>query len=687
MPDGTRDERPDVRPRAGHHVRVEARGDRRLRVLAAAVTATALVVTVAAIWLNVTWGDRIEDLRPLQLGDVVLATLYPLAGLLVLWHRPRNAAGWVLLSGALVAVSLLAHTWYEIGVQEPSALPWVPLAIWLSAWTFVPYWAQPSLLPVLFPDGRLPSPAWRRYVRVTVALLAVLVLSAMLKVDEDVEGLGGANPLAQRWLFDALPSATGPVLQFGSSMLLWLVCSPIAVAGLLRRQRAATGLERTQLQWLLLGLTGCVLLTVTDVVIGGDTEVLFALGFALVPASVAVAVLRHGLFDVEVVANRTVVWALLTGSGLLAYVGLVALAGRYVGADGLGPVVAALVVAAAAAGRSRMQSLVDRRLFGSRSDPYAVVQQVGASTAQAPAPGEGLTALVEAVRTALRLPFVQVLDERGEIAAEAGAPVAGTHVVPVVHSGQQLGVLVVGRRSRKERLRTEEASALVDVARRAGALLSARSLMSDLQRSYAQVVEVREEERLRLRRDLHDGVGPTLAGVALQLEGLAERLAHEPDLADRATRAGQRLLDAVHDVRRIVDGLRPTAVEELGLEQALRELATRDGDPVRVVVDVALPQPLDPRTEVAVYRIAGEAVTNALRHAAAAEVRLTVIGEGDVVSVEVVDDGVGVGVPAQRGVGLQSMLHRAEELGGRCELLPVDGGGTRVLAVLPVAAS
>ena len=111
-----------------------------------------------------------------------------------------------------------------------------------------------------------------------------------------------------------------------------------------------------------------------------------------------------------------------------------------------------------------MQSLVDRRLFGSRNDPYAVVQQVGASTAQAPAPGEALAALVEAVREALRLPFVQVLDELGEVAAEAGAPVAGTHVVPVVHSGRQVGVLVVGRRSRKERLRTEEASALVDVA-------------------------------------------------------------------------------------------------------------------------------------------------------------------------------------------------------------------------------
>jgi hypothetical protein len=398
--------------------------DRRLRALAGAVTAGALLLTVVALVLHVAWDSRVEDLRPLHAGDVVLATLYPLAGLLVLWHRPRNAAGWVLLSAALVAVSLLAHQWYEIGLREQGSLPLVPLAIWLSAWTFVPYWAQPSLLPALFPDGRLPSPAWRRYVQVAMALLAVLVVSAMLKVDEDVEGQGGTNPLGQYWLFERLPTWTGPVLQYGSGLVLWLVCSPIAVAGLLRRQRAASGVERTQLQWLLLGLTGCVVLTVTDAdaVVGGSSDVLFAAGFALVPLSVAIAVLRHGLFDVDVVVNRTVVYALLTGAGLLSYVALVAVAGRYVGSDGSGPVVAALVVAAAAAGRARLQALVDRRLFGARRDPYAVVQQVGASTAAAQAPAAALTALVESVRDALRLPFVQVLDEVGGVAAEAGAP-------------------------------------------------------------------------------------------------------------------------------------------------------------------------------------------------------------------------------------------------------------------------
>ena len=131
--------------------------DRRLRALAAAVTATSLLLTVAGLSLHLLWRSRLPGLTAPHPGDVVLAVLYPLAGLLVLWHRPRNPAGWVLLSAALVGVSVLSHQWSDIVLRQPGALPWLEAAIWLSAWTYVPYWAQPSLLPLLFPDGRLPN--------------------------------------------------------------------------------------------------------------------------------------------------------------------------------------------------------------------------------------------------------------------------------------------------------------------------------------------------------------------------------------------------------------------------------------------------------------------------------------------------------------------------------------------------
>lgn len=658
-----------------------AQGDWRLRALAVAVTVAALAASTGALVLQQVYAGRGLALSSPILGDLVLGSMFPVAGLVVLWRQPRNACGWVLLSAGLVGVSALAHTWVQAVAADPGSLPLLPAAVWFSSWTYVPYWVQSSLLPVLFPDGRLPSARWRVYVRAVLTLVALLTVVAMFKPDQDVEDLGFANPLG--WFSGPIPSAVWQGAQLVCVLTLFVVATPIALGGMVLRLRRSTGRERAQLQWLLLGLV-CLPAwgLLSQVIPFLAAEGGFALAFACIPLSLGIAVVRHSLLDIEVVVNRTVVYALLTGAGVLAYVGLVALASSYAGSNRAGPVLAALVVAAAAAGRTRVQSLVDRRLFGSRRDPYAVVQQVGASTAAATAPGEALAALVVAVRGALRLPFVQVLDAEGEVAAESGAPALGTHVIPIIDHGRQLGNLVVGRRSLRERLRTEEASALVDVAHRAGALLTARQLMSDLQESYAQVLRVREEERRRLRRDLHDGIGPSLAGIALQLDGLADRLSDDPVLSGRATRARDRLLTTVGEVRRIVDGLRPAAVEDLGLEAALGTLATDVGDRVQVRIEVDLPTPLPPLVEVAVYRIAGEAVTNVLRHAQATQAVVRARLVGDEVHVEVTDDGCGF-TTASPGVGLRSMADRTREVGGRLEVSSEPGHGTRILAVLP----
>jgi signal transduction histidine kinase len=245
-------------------------------------------------------------------------------------------------------------------------------------------------------------------------------------------------------------------------------------------------------------------------------------------------------------------------------------------------------------------------------------------------------------------------------------------------------VLVVGRRWRAERQRPEEASALVEVARRVAGLLSERQLTLDLQRSYTELVRVREEERRRLRRELHDGVGPALAGTALQLDSLAARLRDEPELAARAERLRDRLQGCVTDVRRIVDGLRPAAVDELGLPAALGALGTDEDDAVRVHVTADLPEGLPADVEAATYRIASEAVANALRHGHAqrAEVSATVVDGA--LRLEVVDDGRGFGADVTAGVGLQSMHDRAAEVGGELIVDSIPGTGTAVRAVLPL---
>jgi len=613
------------------------------------------------------------------LSDLVVAVVFPAVGAIVIRRDPRNLCGWVLLSATLIGVSTLAHQWaYDAEVTRPGVLPWGELAVWLSAWTYWPYWLQPTLLPVLFPTGRMPTGRWRAYVRAVLVVATVGVLTSAFKPDPDVEGMGLANPLGLG------PAGWVPVWivgQAGSVAVLGLLASPIALVSLARRQKAATGTERAQLQWLLLGFATCLVLGATSTVVPTPSDALFALAFSAIPVSIAVAVIRHGMLDVELVANRTIVYGLLTGAGLLTYVGLVAFAGQYVSGDGSGPLVAAVVVAVAASARTRLQRLVDRRLFGARRDPYAVVQQVGAGSSASGIPG-----LVEAVRDALRLPFVQLLDAEGEVVAEAGAPVAGTHVLPVVDRGRRLGVLVVGRRSRGERLRPEEESALRDVAGRAGALLLAGELQADLQRSVERTVTAREEERRRLRRDLHDGVGPALAGMALQLDSLAGRLGDDPALAQRAEILRDRLRGTVGEVRRIVDGLRPAVVDELGLAQALGQLATDDDTAVSVVVTTDLPAELPAAVEVAAYRIAGEAVTNALRHANPGRVVVEAYVTSGSLRLRVTDDGTGFGTNTTAGVGLASLHDRAAEVGGTLVVDSRPGAGTRVVAVLPMEA-
>lgn len=255
--------------------------------------------------------------------------------------------------------------------------------------------------------------------------------------------------------------------------------------------------------------------------------------FAMIPLAVGIAVVRHGLFDIELVVNRAIVYVALTALGLATYAGLLAVTGARAGRGTYAPLLAAAIAAALAAARSRFQRFVDRRLFGARRDPYEVVRRVGVSVAAAEAPDEALANLVATVRDVLALPYVAVepAGPAGGSAgcAESGSPVAWVEELPAVHRGRQVGVLRIGHRHRGERFRPEEASALGDVARRVASVLHAADLSADLQASRERIVVAREEERRRIRRDLHDGLGPELAGMALQFDSLASHLRAHAD--------------------------------------------------------------------------------------------------------------------------------------------------------------
>jgi two-component system, NarL family, sensor kinase len=322
-----------------------------------------------------------------------------------------------------------------------------------------------------------------------------------------------------------------------------------------------------------------------------------------------------------------------------------------------------------------------------------VLTRLGRRLEAAGSAEQTLPETVEAIAAALRLPYVAVElpGDRPEqpTAAHGTPPGVQPVVVPLSHGGGAVGRLVIGQRDAREHLTSSERQLLHDLGRQVAVAAHAVLLDRALLRSRERLVAAREEERRRLRRELHDGLGPTLAGVALGVDAARNILRSDPPAADALLREiKEETLGAVGEVRRLVEDLRPPALDELGLLPALTAFAGRlgtRGDTLQVTVHAPDALPVLPAAvEVAAYRIATEAMTNVVRHAHADRCLLR-LQVGDELTLEVRDDGIGVPLAPPAGVGLPSMAERAAELGGHCDVTPLRDGGTRVLAQLPLA--
>jgi signal transduction histidine kinase len=672
--------------------------------VAAALAAVSVACAVASLPLYAYNASRLGGKVHYLFGDdLVVGILYPLTGAFLVRRRPRNAVSWLLVLTSVLGVNALANQYAVAGLLvAPGSLPGATAAAWVAAWGWTPELVVVVFLPLLFPDGTLPSPRWRPFAWVAAGCCALLTVAAMV-APAPIDASGDIhNPAGTVHVFS--------VLVLVMVAVIGLILTPVALVALGLRQRHAAGAARAQLQWLSLAVVVTIVLLAAGAAVRhqGWSEVLDALALAAIPAGIVIAIVRYRLFDVEVVLNRTVVYGLLTSVVLAGY--LVAVVGVDQAAQRTGLVAVVVLALVAATARDRVQRWVDRLLFGYRKDPYAVVSRVGQRLDDASGPLDALRQLTTELRTVLRLPSAEVIpDDPGLPPAGSGRSVAGTVDIPVAVQGEHVATLRVGRRHNGERFRLDEMSALTDVARRAGALVQAAALIAELQRSRETLVTAREEERRRLHRDLHDGVGPELAGLALQLDSLAGRLAGQPDLADRARALRDRMRQTVTGVRRVVDDLRPPALDELGLADALRQHfavypATRvvasalpdcvgtsaardrdgmpaDADPVQVTAGT-LP-PLPAAVEVAAYRIASEAVANAFRHGDATACTVQLSADGTGLHLDVRDDGTGIPPDAVPGVGLASMRDRAAELGGE---LGIDTGpsGTTLHARLPL---
>ncbi|GAA3613266.1 hypothetical protein GCM10022419_117970 [Nonomuraea rosea] len=401
-------------------------------------------------------------------------------------------------------------------------------------------------------------------------------------------------------------------------------------------------------------------------------------GPLLVSAAVLSGMDRRG--RALLLLDRALVYAALTAVVGAVYFGIITLGGTLLGSwSGL--------VAALAAGalfhpvRLRLQDAVNR-LFGSERDPYRLADRVSRSMQEANGPAEALASAATAARRALGADgvAVEVVLPGGRVRRVADGELgARPSVVRLVWHGRSMGWLTVAGEPRDPALLDMLARQLAEVAH-------AVQLSADLQRSRERMLVTREEERHRLRRNLHDGLGPTLTSLAMSVDEARRSLASDPGAADTLlSKARRQMSEAVVDVRDLVYGLRPPALDgagltEVGLEGALRMLADAPGPRVEVVLPGLLAE-LPAAVEVAAYKIAHEAMANVRRHARATTALIRV-ERRDGLRLTVSDDGIGL--PEQRRQGAALMRARAEEVGGSCEIDVRPGGGTEVVAELPL---
>ncbi len=654
---------------------------------------TAFLWLVSAALAAATIALAIANAAPLTVINPLILLTFASAGALIGWRRPRNAIGWLFVSFALLRLVYHAGLQYAIYAQvtRQGQLPGAAAAAWLATVLSAPGLSLVLFMLAMFPSGRLLSWGWRPIawlMAATVGFYTVVVAVAPGPMHAELPGV--ANPLA----INSVAPLGETLRHIAPAISLGLIT--LAGVQAILRFRRAQGVERVQVKWFAYAAALVIVGTLVQIALGGgavNTPAVIAL-----PVAASMAILRYRLYDIDRVINRTIVFGVLTAIVIVLYVLIVGGLSAELQPSGNS------MVALAATGciavlfhplRDRVQRAVNHLLYGQRDEPYAVLSRLGQRLEASVAPEALLRTIVTSVREALKLPYAAITltgADRSVLTVEEGRAEAESLSLPLVYRGEPVGELRVGPRGPGEGWATADLRLLQDLARQAGATVHAVRLSAELQRSRERLVTTREEERRRLRRDLHDELAPTLAALALNAATARDRTIHDPTTNALLHDLYGGLRAAIGDIRRLVYELRPPALDELGLVAALRERAaqysaTVDGQPLHITVDAPehLP-PLPAAVEVAAYRIVQEALMNVVRHARAhsCTVRLAL---SDGLHLEITDDGIGLPLTYRAGVGLRSMRERALELGGRCAIDRLDDGGTRVHAWLPVAAA
>lgn len=601
------------------------------------------------------------------------------------WRKGRDATV-LLFSADLLLLGLFFTLNFDVAtLRFPTLISrWLPNPAGVSMLLVV---GAMLTLVYLFPDGAI-QPRRLRWLQGTaaanaVAWTALFGFSGLARaVEAHIPVLRDADENGWYWFVGSLAAALAVGLVGQIGRYVWV----------------SSAEQRQQTKWALIGLFALLatpfgafvlmaLLGVDDQPVGYFVQLHLDFIIAVLPLTIAGSMLRYRLWDVDPILSRTLVYGSLSAIVITLYVLVVGGLGQLLRGDNDWlPVITTGVVALAFNPlREWLQRRVNRLLYGEQDDPVQLLAQLGARLEATADAAALLPTLVQTTATALKLPYVAVQLDGAEPAAAYGAPGGWLETWPLLYQGAGIGRLQVARRAPSEPFTPREQRLLATIAQQAGAAAHAARLSADLRQSRQRIVIAREEERRRLRRDLHDGLGPQLATLALQIDAARNVLASDPHSAEsllRDLKMGAQ--NAIAEIRRVVHDLRPPALDQLGLAEAIRQHAAavqHNGLTVSVETPDALP-PLPAAVEVAAYRMAVEALTNVARHAHATRATVHLHLADGALRLEIRDNGVGLPADYRPGVGVTSMRERSAELGGALDLRSANG--VHVMAAFPL---
>ncbi|WP_276353001.1 sensor histidine kinase [Cohnella caldifontis] len=467
-----------------------------------------------------------------------------------------------------------------------------------------------------------------------------------------------------------------------------------------RYRHHATPDQRRQIRWFW-GAMGCYILagtlgTLETPGTNGIAKmldlVLLYSGLLFLPFSIGIIVLESRVRHMSSAFNRTLVYFVLSVVIVMAYALLVGVLGFFL--QGQVPAISALIVTGLVAVmfqplRQRVQRAVNHLVFGERDEPYRMLSNLSQRLEDSLTQRNLLPTIVETAARALRAPFaaIEIHDRDGtRTLASFGTPTEQISTIHLDVKGETVGLLILGIERVHETLPPGGRHMLHDLVRQISIAVQTIRLTEELHLSREKIILTREEERRRIRRDLHDGLGSTLASIMLRLDEAVLYEGELPEPLKKSLETAQSLTrKAITDIRRLVYSLRPPALDEFGLTFALKELVLQFEDSSLRFNLVGFDRrlTLSAAVEVAAYRIVQEALTNVVKHAEAdsCEVRLQL--QDDVLLLEISDNGKGLPETLRPGIGIRSLRERAEELGGTCALDSSPGHGTRISVMLP----